>query len=525
MKAKFLSVFLLLGLSLFSEGVLAALPDEACPFGYRDPAIVNVVSCYEDCGSKSPSYMGFAATWMAHIEGYSYNVMGVTTANCATVPADDSGESGCYGEQDADMDGYCDSGADLQECTDSSSNTFQISADKSCSDYCTGATYDVGKDQYLGSVHQCSSLDGSGNTYGEGLTGSSGQDGGGTSYESESCQDLTNLGWYSCGPSSSDPDNCVAVTDSSGQITEFCRGQEFGGPTDGGAVGGGDTGGGDTGGGDTGGGDSTGGETGGGDAGETGGETGGQTYAEEWCPGSGWDRCEPYSGNPVDCVEYGDNRSGECAGGGCSVNFIFHGCRNGIDVPWGPNDAPDQCKSQVQGFQCPTAQGYKIIIQDISTCSLLCVAPGSTEPGTEPGTGGGTTGGSTGGDTGGSTGGDTGGDTGGGTTGGSTGGASGEPTGDPMSLNGFSDLKDKVATKKSEYLEKLDEYQDKFQQLFELNGTSSGSPFLSNKIKIMGVDVEFGSVVFEPVLRFLPALVIFLATAYGAFIVLGAFNK
>lgn len=518
MKAKFLSVFLLLGLSLFSEGVLADSLDQACPYGYQNSNLIT--SNYEGvCQSNVDTYRSQGIiTTSCTASGTKFVFSYVQPADCATTPSDDSGENGCFGSGDFDKDGFCD-GTQMQECSDSSGNTFQLAADKACSDYCTGATYDQDKDQYRGSVHQCSSPDGSGNTYGEGLTGSSGQDGGDTTYETESCQDLTNLGWYSCGPSSSDPDNCVAVTDSSGQMTEFCRGQEFGGPTDGGSVGGGDTGGGDTGGGDTGGGDSTGGETGSEDGGETGSETGEQTYAEEWCAGSGWDICEPHPLDAQNCVRYGDGRVGES-----SVTFLWNGCRDGFEIGSGPNDAPDQCKSQIQGFQCPTAQGYKIIIQDLSTCSLLCQQPKSDEPDTDPGTGG-TTGGSTGGDTGGSTGGDTGGDTGGGTTGGGTGGDNGEPTGDPMSLDGFSDLKDKVAAKKSEYLDKLDEYQGKFQKLFELNSTSSGSPFQSNKINIMGVDVEFGSVVFEPVLRFLPALIIFFATAYGAFIVLGAFNK
>src|SRR5690606_30596635 len=104
-------------------------------------------------------------------------------------------------------------------------------------------------------------------------------------------------------------------------------------------------------------------------------------------------------------------------------------------------------------------------------------------------------------------GGDTGGDGGGttdptdpGTGGGGTGGDN--PTGDPLGIDNFSSLKEKVAAKKSEYFDKLEEYQDRFSDLLKLNNNSSGSPFGSNKLNIFGVDIEFGTIRFQPFLDF-----------------------
>ena len=275
--------------------------------------------------------------------------------------------------------------------------------------------------------------------------------------------------------------------------------------------------------------------TGGGDGGGNGGEDGGgsETGGE---PGDETS-CGDDNGNGIDC-ECWTSTSG--AGG---VQVIIGDypsapqCQNpgdtdtpgddGGDPDGGGNgDAdgdgiPDQCAAAVQNFQCPVNQGYKVIVQDVQTCSLLCKAP-STDP-TDPEGPGGETGGETGG-------GDTGGD-GGGTTdptdpgngGGGTGGDN--PTGDPLGIDNFSSLKEKVAAKKGEYFDKLEEYQDRFSDLLKLNNNSSGSPFGSNKLNIFGVDIEFGTIRFQPFLDFLPALILFMASVYAAFILLGGMRK
>ncbi|MCD8521181.1 MAG: hypothetical protein LRY66_08470 [Saccharospirillaceae bacterium] len=443
--------YLFLLLAVFSADGFADF-GQSCPFGHRNVQYgayggyecqryksvgssnypQRVYACKQDPGGSS----GYEQLWF------------VAKSDCASTPADDSSESGCYADQLNNPAGTC-SGEELKECVSSSGEIYRVESTKSCSDYCPGRGSGTGGNG-SGSIHKFDGPYGDPNSHAEnsclaylaqnpnGICRSTTDDPSTSRDESKHCYDYSPSG----------TNGSVEV------IFTSCR--TLGGDSPG-------TGGGDNPG--TGGGDNPG--TGGGDNPETGG---------------------------------GDN-----PGTGDSDN-------DGI---------PDNCSSQ--NFQCPTEQGYKIIVQDAATCSLLCQPPSTdpTDP-TGPGTGNGD-----GGDSGG---GDTGGDGGGttdpsdpGTGGGGTGGDN--PTGDPLGIDNFSSLKEKVAAKKGEYFDKLEEYQDRFSDLLKLNNNSSGSPFGSNKLNIFGVDIEFGTIRFQPFLDFLPALILFMASVYAAFILLGGMRK
>ncbi len=100
-----------------------------------------------------------------------------------------------------------------------------------------------------------------------------------------------------------------------------------------------------------------------------------------------------------------------------------------------------------------------------------------------------------------------------------------EPTGDPMGIDGFESLEERVDAKRTEYMEKLDEYRGKFNELFDFNPGSGGSPFYDDNVIVMGVEINFGTSRFEPFLAFLPALILFAATCYAAFLVMSGGSK
>ena len=94
-----------------------------------------------------------------------------------------------------------------------------------------------------------------------------------------------------------------------------------------------------------------------------------------------------------------------------------------------------------------------------------------------------------------------------------------------MTPEGFASLEEQVDAKRTQYMEKLAEYRDKFSDLFDFNPGSGGSPFYDDNVTVMGVDINFGTSRFEPFLAFLPALILFAATCYAAFLVMSGGSK
>jgi len=91
----------------------------------------------------------------------------------------------------------------------------------------------------------------------------------------------------------------------------------------------------------------------------------------------------------------------------------------------------------------------------------------------------------------------------------------------PYSSDEIQSMNDSIDALKLQLDEELKNARETLADLISLN-TKEGNPFYSDKREIMGVDVEFGTVVFEDAIRFLPSLIILMATFYSALIIFGA---
>jgi hypothetical protein len=183
---------------------------------------------------------------------------------------------------------------------------------------------------------------------------------------------------------------------------------------------------------------------------------------------------------------------------------------------------PEHCNDAAKAEICYGNPAYVIRVLDVENCTLICDPV--SNPGDDsdpPDTGDGDSGSDDGDD-------NSGGDSGSGDDNdddSSSGGGDPDPAGDPMDIEGFESLEERVSAKRTEYMEKLDEYRGKFNELFDFNPGSGGSPFSDDIITVMGVDINFGTSRFEPFLAFLPALILFAATCYAAFLVMSGGSK
>ncbi|ASP40349.1 hypothetical protein CHH28_17435 [Bacterioplanes sanyensis] len=229
--------------------------------------------------------------------------------------------------------------------------------------------------------------------------------------------------------------------------------------------------------------------------------------------------------NKPDCVWLGNNDGGSFVGTPSCRDGSYDGGDpdnwDGVEHP----DYPDSCNDQFQQYkwQC-TLPGSKITLVSAQTCEFRCTPP-STDPGNDggdgnpdPGNGGGD-GNDDNDDSDNNNGGDSGDDGDGSNTGG---GSDQDPTGDdPLSIDDFSSLQEKVAEKRAEYFEEFEEYRAKFADLIDVSSGGGGSPFEDNYVELFGVQVNFGTAILEPGLRYLPSIILFCAMVTGAFIVLG----
>jgi hypothetical protein len=82
-------------------------------------------------------------------------------------------------------------------------------------------------------------------------------------------------------------------------------------------------------------------------------------------------------------------------------------------------------------------------------------------------------------------------------------------------------LQDIVDSKREDYKDELVEARIRLSDSVKLNFSSHNSPFFENIKKVKGVDIDFGTTRFQEFLAFLPALILFVASASAGYIILG----
>jgi len=151
-------------LSFYSEWVLAGSLSDACQYGHRN---VMTNSRNYSISSHCPSISLPTANSLSN-QGYvvgdpyfsgpsdgvgTCKVPYVSLKDCANTASDDTGQDGCYADEDCANDN--------QKCESPSGKEFELDLGKSCSDYCQGPS--VSFDQSTtppgvntkGSIHQC----------------------------------------------------------------------------------------------------------------------------------------------------------------------------------------------------------------------------------------------------------------------------------------------------------------------------------------------------------------------------------
>lgn len=241
--------------------------------------------------------------------------------------------------------------------------------------------------------------------------------------------------------------------------------------------------------------------------------------------------CTTDHGTPG-CIWVGNNNGGPFVG--------TQRCREGVEPeipepPWDgvqDPDYPDDCSDAFHAIkQTCILPGSKITLVSAQACTFRCNPPstnpgdGNPNPGGDDNSGPGTGDGDGGDDGDNGDGNDSGGDSGDDND--NSNGGGGDPDddepqqGDPLSIDGFDSLQEKVAAKRQEYLDEFDEYRAKFADLIDLSPNNAGSPFEDNYVELFGVQVNFGTAILEPGLRYLPSIILFCAVFTGACIVLG----
>ena len=92
-------------------------------------------------------------------------------------------------------------------------------------------------------------------------------------------------------------------------------------------------------------------------------------------------------------------------------------------------------------------------------------------------------------------------------------------------FDGFSSLEGDIKKAREGYQKKLNEMTEQFKDKIKVTTQSVSSPFYHDYKTVMGAEVDFGTAFLEPFLRYLPALILFLAAVYSAFTILGGYKQ
>ena len=83
----------------------------------------------------------------------------------------------------------------------------------------------------------------------------------------------------------------------------------------------------------------------------------------------------------------------------------------------------------------------------------------------------------------------------------------------------FESLQEQVDEKKEEFNTALEQARSTFSDLINIDGGTG--EFTSHTLSVFGVDIEFGTVAFQGVLAYLPAVIMFMAAVTSAMILFG----